>query len=398
MADQLVVNYKKKITTKVNRAKNLLTSVESAVVACKGQEEIDIVAERHVDDIKEKIKSLDEMMNEVDKFLGEHQQLSSDQEFFKANRNLLEKHYEMQGPAKLKKELDDLINKLQNRQRSTRGILSEQNMAGESRSTTDGKNSHQHRGETGSQHNPTQSPAVDEATNDDSDRRKSVQFIKTQSPSTSNSETKSENSIDIFREEMLQRIQQIERQYDSVEKKYDSISSQVVQVRDDIRKERETTQDVLVKILDKIDGLTNNPRISTQPAPATTCTGFDSNTGRPIFGQNGIMSPINYQPTTGGNFNSLGNGATATGAEIYGIMQMLKTFDGEASEYPLFMSNFDILVHNNPSIPPIMKQSILLKLLTGKLPMKCNPRGSQKPTTTFSETYGSSYDQNKFQQ
>lgn len=66
-------------------------------------------------------------------------------------------------------------------------------------------------------------------------------------------------------------------------------------------------------------------------------------------------NPENYQPNT----------IKFSANELLAVLQVIKPFNGETCDYPLFISSFDFLVHENNNFSPIIKQSILLRLLEG---------------------------------
>ncbi|EFP00427.1 hypothetical protein CRE_21785 [Caenorhabditis remanei] len=67
-------------------------------------------------------------------------------------------------------------------------------------------------------------------------------------------------------------------------------------------------------------------------------------------------SPTRWSPATHhGSFST----------DISTILSTLKPFSGETDQYSLFITRFNSLVHNNPSIDIIMKQNMLISLLEG---------------------------------
>ncbi|PIC34702.1 hypothetical protein B9Z55_014278 [Caenorhabditis nigoni] len=64
--------------------------------------------------------------------------------------------------------------------------------------------------------------------------------------------------------------------------------------------------------------------------------------------------------------NKGGKGDTLTLEELSAIKNLVKSFDGDATKYQLFISEFDYYVHDNDRIPKKLKQSILLGKLEGQ--------------------------------
>ncbi|CAO4362375.1 unnamed protein product [Caenorhabditis nigoni] len=64
--------------------------------------------------------------------------------------------------------------------------------------------------------------------------------------------------------------------------------------------------------------------------------------------------------------NKEGKGDKLTLEELSAIKNLIKSFDGDATKYQLFISEFDYYVHDNDRIPKKMKQSILLGKLEGQ--------------------------------
>ncbi|PIC27466.1 hypothetical protein B9Z55_019714 [Caenorhabditis nigoni] len=96
------------------------------------------------------------------------------------------------------------------------------------------------------------------------------------------------------------------------------------------------------------------------PSQAAQCIGFNQSTGRPIMEQQPRATGV-AQPTTNGIRNT-----EAEANKLVAIAAILKPFNGDATNYPIFISNFDHFVHHDDSIPKIMKQSILISKLEGQ--------------------------------
>ncbi|PIC27509.1 hypothetical protein B9Z55_019745 [Caenorhabditis nigoni] len=64
--------------------------------------------------------------------------------------------------------------------------------------------------------------------------------------------------------------------------------------------------------------------------------------------------------------NKGGKGDNLTLEELSAVKNLIKSFDGDATKYQLFISEFDYYVHDNDRIPKKMKQSILLGKLEGQ--------------------------------
>ncbi|PIC31111.1 hypothetical protein B9Z55_022128 [Caenorhabditis nigoni] len=119
------------------------------------------------------------------------------------------------------------------------------------------------------------------------------------------------------------------------------------------------------------------------------CNGFDQTTGRPVMGQ----LPEEAQPR---RYSARDREMEAS--KLVAIGSIVKPFDGDAANYPMFMSNFDHFVHDDDSIPKKVKQAILISKLEGQAAREMQSAElSDRNYDILRENLHRQYGQNKYQ-
>ncbi|PIC33821.1 hypothetical protein B9Z55_013668 [Caenorhabditis nigoni] len=358
MVKTLFTELKKNLLSECDVAKQVLDYAKEVLGSDQESPELmkDVAAQ-----LVEKLSELNGFEKKIDEFLDQHHQYSATEDERKLNFNEIMSHAEKKGSlAQLKKDI--------------RGILIQMGIDSAEESKVDDQCENQRLGHSvGGNHNDgrvtrsrsKQSEVRSEGPSTSSDPRRQQQLVPAKklfedSADALNKSIIIEKPEETYNSQILQRIEAIEKEVRSV--KADTNEEKEVNRRnsEDIMKKLERLGDQM-EVLATTERTRQAPRQNWTAAPSqpSNCIGFNQSTGRPIMGYGIGEAEVQARPS----------GVRNTEAEAHKIMvitNILKPFNGDASSYPMFISNFDHFVHNDDSIPKMMKQSILISKLEGQ--------------------------------
>ncbi|EFP02481.1 hypothetical protein CRE_26836, partial [Caenorhabditis remanei] len=351
----------------------------------------------------EKITVLDGLKKEYEKHLGEHKALSSTPDVFKANKKEMEKHLmETNHYEEYRENILQLIEKIQ----EFDGIPAEQRHARRLRAPADNTlipsssnaalaaqavaappvapaplavdapavapaaptttaNNATKRTQVVSSYNTRSSSAAPQ------DRRKSIEILQ---GNTSNNGSM-DPSIQ-YQQEIAQRINEIEGKYQRIDQMMVNFQQEHM---DYTRANTESLRTAVYQVMDKLEGI-QLPTVNQSTTNTTgmqgqnqdSSNGNDNSNRRLTHGQVlGYQHRPQYSNDGRNNYQRFEQEQSpemspVVANEILAIKEVVKKFAGEAHEYPLFITNFRKMVHENPRISTHLKQGILLSLLEGQ--------------------------------